>query len=218
MKGLICFLTGAAVGAVGTFFYIQKYVIPQIKDDILKKEEERQQTIGQVVMDAFFPSNGSTEGKDDENLVVTDHAARVTQSNTKNTFTDYSRYSGTVAQPSEEQKDASRPPEEEKKENIGTPYLIDANSFDEFSSYNAHAFVLYSDGVVIDDDTEEILDEDPELVFGKTAMDVINSGKEDIIYIRNDEKKQDYSLERRDYPFDGPSDVYRVADPDDWRD
>lgn len=215
MKGLICFLTGAAVGAVGTFFYIQKYVIPQIKDDILQENAEKEPEKEQGDIKRFA---APTEDDSVPDPVVSDYASR-TSAQAK-VLVDYSNYSrdpsttittATVNEtPKEEIKDATA--------DGGTPYLIDANSFDEFSSYNAHAFVLYSDGVVIDDDTEEILDEDPELVFGKTAMDVINSGKEDIIYIRNDEKKQDYSLERRDYPFDGPSDVYRVADPDDWRD
>lgn len=208
MKGLFCFLTGAAIGAIGTFLYFQKFVVPEIKADILKEEEEKAQANIDVPV-------AHVDDKEEE-LVISDYATRTEK--TQKVLVDYTNYSrdpeAATITVKEEPKE-----EEADKENYGTPYLIDPDSFDEFSpSYTAHAFVMFSDGIVIDDETEEILDEDPELVFGKTAMDELDKGDIDIVYIRNDEKKQDYSLERRDYPFDGPSGNYiPVLDPDDWR-
>ena len=207
MKGLFCFLTGAAIGAIGTFLYFQKFVVPEIKADILKDEEEKAQAKIDVPV-------VHVDDKEEE-LVISDYTTRTEK--TQKVLVDYTNYSRDPEAATITVKE--EPKEEADKENYGTPYLIDPDSFDEFSpSYTAHAFVIFSDGVVIDDETEEILDEDPELVFGKTAMDELDKGDIDIVYIRNDEKKQDYSLERRDYPFDGPSGNYiPVLDPDDWR-
>lgn len=207
MKGLFCFLTGAAIGAIGTFLYFQKFVVPEIKADILKDEEEKAQANIDVPV-------VRVDDKEEE-LVISDYTTRTEK--TQKVLVDYTNYSRDPETATITVKE--EPKEEADKENYGTPYLIDPDSFDEFSpSYTAHAFVIFSDGVVIDDETEEILDEDPELVFGKTAMDELDKGDIDIVYIRNDEKKQDYSLERRDYPFDGPSGNYiPVLDPDDWR-
>lgn len=213
MKGLLYFLTGAAVGAIGTFFYIQKYVIPQVKDDILREKAEEEQAESPKAP-IIVPKDNSDEGE--EKPMVSDHANRIAY-NAK-PVVDYSNYSNYSKDPSTitvTTSEASKDDTEDPPYEGGTPYLIDADSFDELT-YTSHRFVLYSDGVVIDDDTEEILDEDPELVFGKTAMDAIK--EEDIIFVRNDEKRQDYSLERRDYPFDGPTEGFSVADPDDWRD
>ena len=207
MKGLFCFLTGAAIGAIGTFLYFQKFVVPEIKADILKDEEEK----AQVNIDVPVVHADDKE----EEPVISDYTTRTEK--TQKVLVDYTNYSRDPEAATITVKE--EPKEEADKENYGTPYLIDPDSFDEFSpSYTAHAFVIFSDGVVIDDETEEILDEDPELVFGKTAMDELDKGDIDIVYIRNDEKKQDYSLERRDYPFDGPSGNYiPVLNPDDWR-
>lgn len=217
MKGLFCFLTGAAIGAIGTFLYFQKFVVPEIKADILKNEEEKQQAVVNKIINAGInPFDVLKNGeKKEEELVISDYATRTEK--TQKVLVDYTNYSRDPETATITVKE--EPKEEADKENYGTPYLIDPDSFDEFSpSYTAHAFVIFSDGVVIDDETEEILDEDPELVFGKTAMDELDKGDIDIVYIRNDEKKQDYSLERRDYPFDGPSGNYiPVLDPDDWR-
>lgn len=212
MRGLLYFLTGAAVGAIGTFFYIQKYVIPQVKDDISREIAEKEQAEPHKAP-IVVPKDDHDGDEDEEKLVVSDHVNRIAY-NAKPAV-DYSSYSKDPSTITVTTSEALKDDTEDPSYEGGTPYLIDANSFDELT-YTSHRFVLYSDGVVIDDDTEEILDEDPELVFGKTAMDAIK--EEDIIFVRNDEKKQDYSLERRDYPFDGPTEGFSVADPDDWRD
>lgn len=214
MKSALYFLAGIAVGALGTFLYVQKYVIPEIKDNIRKEENELTQAEEQTQVSY---TNESVE----EDPVVSDYASRTHTQTVKGEFKDYSNYS---RDPEHTFMSETSSTEASLKENTGsnsdagTPYLIDAGSFDEYSGYTAHTFVIFSDGVVIDDESEEILDEDPELVFGKTAMDVLTSGKEDIIYIRNDEKRQDYSLERRDYPFDGPEQTFLINDPNDWGD
>ena len=84
-----------------------------------------------------------------------------------------------------------------------------------YADYTSNSFIMYSDGVVLDDETEEILDEEPVKVFGKTALDELNKGDTSLIYIRDDTKKKDYALERRDYPFDGPEGL--SPGDDDWR-
>lgn len=217
MKGLLIFLAGAAAGAIGTLIYVRKKLVPEIKDEMYRlAEEELQMNSPEPTYDA---SEYVSEDKEPQPVIKT--VKLPTQ--TYVTATDYTNYSKTAVVANkfvevQEQK-AEVEPEPNATQSGGTdPYLIDAGSYDEYSDYNAHTFVMYSDGVVIDDESEEILDADPELVFGKTAIEILKSGKEDIVYVRDDSKKQDYSIERNDFPFDGPTDVYKTFDPNDWGD
>lgn len=211
MKNILIFLSGAVFGTVGSLIYVKKYLIPTLKEDLEREAEERAQAI-HVVDDYISEEEGEPE-KDETSRegqpVITER--KNYRTGVEAVSVDYSKYS----------RESEEPPAAvpETTETGGhEPYLIDANSFDEFSDYRAHSFTMYADGIVIDDETEEVLDADPELVFGKTALEELKHAADRIIYIRDDSKKQDYSLERSDYPFDGPTEPYHSGDPDDWRD
>ena len=214
MKGLLIFLSGVGVGVVGSVIYMKKSLIPDLIDQIREDMWKEQQALK-----SDKPADYDYEAEDEETeevgkIILTDKAKKK-KVNTVNT--DYGKFSGGTAsmpQPKEEPKK-----EEMTQTEIGglDPYLIDEQSYDGYSSYKAHAFEVYLDGVVVDMETEEILDADPDLIFGKTAMTELMSSAEGVVYVRDDTKKCDYRLERRDCSFDGPDEVYRSGDPDDWR-
>lgn len=217
MKNLWIFLSGVAVGAVGSMFYVKKFVIPALRTELEKETSEE-------IPDLETPTKEEPEEDNREEWVaVTDSEAkeRVKEIQKEKQYLDYSKFSGTVTSVS----GAITPEAEKGKETMTVvsdeeqtePYIIDEESFDEFSGYRAITFEVYSDGVVIDDESEEELDADPELVFGKTAMDALDKEPTGVICVRDDSKKCDYRLERKDYPANGPIDTLPFEPPEiDW--
>lgn len=211
MKSLWIFLSGVAVGAVGSMIYVKKFVIPALRMELEKERSEE-------IPDLETPTKEELEeGNREEWVAVTDSEAkeRVKEIQKEKQYLDYSKFSGTASSIS-----SAVTPEAEKEKAIQTvispeeqtePYIIDEESFDEFSGYRAITFDIYSDGVILDDESEEELDADPKLVFGKTAMDALEKEPTGVICVRDDTKKCDYRLERKDYPANGPIDV--LLDP-----
>ncbi|MBE6724917.1 MAG: hypothetical protein E7576_06945 [Ruminococcaceae bacterium] len=212
MKNVLIFLSGAVFGVIGSMLYVKKYLIPALREDLEQEAEEKAQAGPGV---CYIPETEDEPEKEETypgDPVVTEKKNPSTRVAAVNV--DYSKYS-------RETEEISSVPAAEPETTVTEntePYLIDAGSFDEYSNYRAHNFTMYADGIIIDDETEEILDADPELVFGKTALEELKTSADRVVYIRDDSKKQDYSLERSDYPFNGPAEPYRSADPDDWRD
>lgn len=216
MKSLWIFLSGVAVGAVGSMVYIKKFVIPALRTEL---EKEKSEEIPDLEMENVKePEEGESEW-----VTVTDSEAkeRVKEIQKEKQYLDYSKFSGTVTSVSS----AVTPEAEKGKETMTVvsdeeqtePYIIDEESFDEFSGYRAITFEVYSDGVIIDDESEEELDADPELVFGKLAMDTLEKEPTGVICVRDDSKKCDYRLERKDYPANGPIDHLPFEPPEiDW--
>lgn len=203
MKGAMIFICGFLTGSLATLFYVKKRVIPALKEE-LEKEHERD-TAGDIL-----EASAAADSYTDEEQILTDTgvptsgkvSVKTAPNGVQTLKVDYTVYSkGEEGDISAQSKAAQVTVEQPAQE---LPYVIDANSYDEYSDYTAHCFVIYADGVVIDDDTEEILDADPMEVFGETAMIQLNNADDNMVYVRDDTKKTDYCLERRDYPFDGP--------------
>lgn len=229
MKGLVCFIAGTTLGALGTLIYVKKRVIPEIKDDLRKELEEEQQ--------AYETTTTADISKEYEPKVVDTGTVIIDTPNPSyagayNThMVDYSTYSkgsdpavnSTVttqtihinSSVAETAQDIQNNAEVKEEKNVEEPYLITAAEFEMYADYTSNSFVMYSDGIVLDEESEEILDEEPVNVFGKTALEELKKADVDLIYIRDDTRKKDYALERRDYPFDGPEGMN--PGDDDWR-
>ena len=201
MKGLLIFFSGVAVGAIGSMLYIQKFVIPELREEV---EKEQSATIVSDIPED--PKEKETEEPETISYPYDSNAKeRVNEIKKEQHYLDYTKFTSVTDVPEAKFKE-----KEEKSEAVVTeeeqtaPYIIDEESFDEFSGYRAITFEVYSDGVIIDSETQEELDADPELVFGKTAVDALENDPSGIVCVRDDTKKCDYRLERIDYPADGP--------------
>lgn len=199
MKEPMIFLCGVVVGVVGSMIYIKKKLVPALTEEIkIKLAEEDAEPVDISDVEGL---HDYIDDDEDNEYVLTDPAVRVKRKPVKEQNTDYSKYAKAF-----EKKIAEEPTDENAKEltEIGgtDPYVIGENEFDERSSYQAHAYEIYSDGIVFDVESREILDADPEVVFGKTAMEALSEHPDGVVYIRDDSKKRDYRLERTDYPFD----------------
>lgn len=233
MKNVLIFLAGAAAGAVSVAIYVKKKLVPAIREEL----EIKMQMEAQAAQDysEYYGADGGEKSEEDEEdeeeieLVSSSPKHNSATKPAKVKITDYTSYavesvvddledkvndiSKKVEQSTKTIAEQQTKPEETEVRGSG-PYVIDPGSYDMFSDYEAHEYVIYADGVVIDDETEERLDKDPELVFGKTAMDILESGRDSIVFVRDEALKRDYSITRSDVPFDGPD----YPDPeDDWR-
>ena len=208
MKNLLIVLGGVAVGVLSTAIYVKKKLVPDLVEEIERKNGEAASDYAE-----YWTDGDETETDDYKEDGVLEAPVKVKKTG-KPVATDYTQFSKESEKKDDGKKVVEPNNSAPEETHIGgtDPYLIDASEFDMFSDYQAHQFVMYADGVVIDDETDEELDADPELVFGTTAMDALK--KEEVVFVRDDSKKQDYCIERRDIPFDGPD----YPDPeDDWR-
>lgn len=210
MKNLLIFLGGVAVGIVSTALYVKKKVVPDLVEEIERKNGEAASDYAEYWADS---DEQTADEEKYEYVTVQNGPTEANKTNSKNRKASTMDYTQFSKEPTEGKTNEPMKVEPEEPPAAGTePYLIDASEFDTYSSYQAHRFVMYSDGVVIDDETDEELDGDPKLIFGATAIDALK--KDNVVFVRDDSKKQDYCVERRDIPFDGPD----YPDPeDDWR-
>ena len=208
MKNLLIFLGGVAVGVLSTAIYVKKKLVPDLVEEIERKNGEAASDYAE-----YWTDGDEAETDDYKEDGVLEAPVKVKKTG-KPVATDYTQFSKESEKKDDGKKVVEPNSSAPEETHVGgtDPYLIDASEFDMFSDYQAHQFVMYADGVVIDDETDEELDADPELVFGATALEALK--KEEVVFVRDDSKKQDYCIERRDIPFDGPD----YPDPeDDWR-
>lgn len=206
MNKFVAFLCGLAVGVGGSAFFVKKWLIPDLKEEIeneLYRDKEDALATSEDIRASYNDVSDSNEQEFISNSVNKPDVKVETYNNVQAVKVDYSRYSKSYSEDTKQEMDEEARDAETTEIGGTEPYVIDANSYDEYSSYKSHSFELYSDGIVIDSETEEILDADPEQVFGTTAMDILRGGEEPTVFVRDDSKKSDYCIERIDFPFDG---------------
>ena len=85
-------------------------------------------------------------------------------------------------------------PEEEKEEieDMGGPYVISPDEFDDNDDYEVVSLVYYSDGVLADEYDNVI--EDVEGMVGEDSLNHFGEYGDDSVFVRNDERKTDYEI------------------------
>ena len=206
MNKFAAFLLGLAVGVGGSAFFVKKWLIPDLKEEIeneMYRDREDDLATSNDIRASYDDVSEANEQEFISNSVNKPDVKVETFNDVQAVKVDYSRYSKSYSEDTKREMDEETANMETTEIGGTDPYVIDANSYDEYSNYKSHSFELYSDGVVIDSETEEILDADPEQVFGSTAMDILRNGEEPTVFVRDDSKKSDYCIERIDFPFDG---------------
>lgn len=85
--------------------------------------------------------------------------------------------------------------EKEEVDDVERPYVIDPKYFDEYDDYNAINLTLYADGVLVDDNTNEPV-EDVDETVGLDNLNHIGEYEEDAVHVRNDKLRCDYEILR----------------------
>lgn len=163
MNKALYFLLGVGVGAAGAYFYL--------KD---KFEQYAQEEIDSV-KEAYYMKNEKLpeEPKEEADSV----AERIKRNN------GYVDYSTKVERPADP---AHKPFSEE-------PEIISEEDFGELDEYEKVTLTYYSDGILADDLSDEIVD-DAESKVGTDYISKIVDDGEDVVFVRNDIEKVDYEI------------------------
>lgn len=212
-KNVLIFLGGVAVGVGCTALWVAKKLVPELREEATRKAQEDIYTFPDY---SEYLNDEEEEKKPNDEEPSAPPASEMkaqAQANRTAPAVDYSKYA-----PKTEKKVEENParrlnenipaPQTDIERGIEEPYLIDRSEFDIRGDYRAHSYTIYANGVVVDDETDETLDIDPEKKFGKTAVEELKKG--DIVYVRDEANKYDYRIEQSDFDYEPPD------DDDDW--
>lgn len=214
MKNVIIFLSGVAVGALGTALWTMKKLVPEIREEAARKAQEEAREIPDYSQyledDENEEQEEEADKKDDIPSPPPSEAKKTVQENRETPYMDYSRYGDEPAKPekSPEEKPGEKKPKKSRKQepeieaDDGGPYVIDPSEFDIRGDYRTKSYSMYTNGIIVDDDTGTVVDINPARVFGETAMKELE--KEDVVYVRDEANRREYRVEMFDFEYDGP--------------
>ena len=175
---VLSFTIGAAAGVLATKNYFDKKY-----SDIANKE----------IKDAVTRHNTVKEGKDPmtepefvKKKMVTNEKPDLEEYIRKTNLTSYA----TVSKPKDEEPVDPKPKEAAYRE----PYVISPDEYDGNADFDKITLTYYQDGVLADDNDEEI--EDPDETVGEESLDHFGEYEEDIVYVRNERLGIDYEVSR----------------------
>jgi len=174
LKGVMIFVAGVGVGAVGGYFVTKKLMREHTEAEI------------QSVKDAF------------KQIAEEEKKALETSDKEKEVAVRLNEYRGedmNVERRSGDTEIGNKRHLEEKKDE---PYCIDPDLFAE--EYETEYLTYYADGVLAYDDTGEII-EHPDEVIGKENLYHFGEFEEDMLYVRDPVDKVDYSIAHSDKPY-----------------
>lgn len=88
---------------------------------------------------------------------------------------------------------------EKEEEDVGGPYVISPDEFDEHDDYEVVSLLYFNDKVLTDERYNVI--EDVEGMVGEDSLNHFGEYEDDSVFVRDDEKKVDYEilLDSRDF-------------------
>lgn len=177
---ILVFIAGAGIGSVCTWHLLKrKYeLISQEEIDSVKAayaSRETNEKLGKSFQDGI-ENVEKNEAGDNEDL------KKYTSIISKGGYTDY-----------------SRDVEKERRAFVEKPYVISPEEFGEFEEYEKISLTYYSDGVLADENDEEINDVDE--IVGEKSLTHFGEYEDDSVFVRNDRLKCDYEilLDQRNY-------------------
>lgn len=181
IKYSLAFVLGAAAGAVGTWFVLNKKYEQLVREEVasVKKElfepfdkSELETAIehGQMIIEGF--EDGLKDVKPITGL------EDVRQMATKLQEEGYLNYAAQS--------------EEKKEEKVERPYVISPDEFGELYEYETNSLFYHADGVVAD--AYGNLVEDVEDVVGLDSLNHFGEYEDDSVFVRNDRLRADYEI------------------------
>lgn len=222
MKSVIIFLSGVAVGVLGTALWTTKKLVPELREEAARKAQEEAREIpdySQYLEDEEDTEEQEDSKEDDISSPPPADAKKAIRENREASAVDYSRYANDPVKaekkpeenPGEKKPKKPRKQEPETEADDGGPYVIDPSEFDIRGGYRTKSYSMYVNGIIVDDDTGTVVDISPTKVFGETAMKELE--KEDVVYVRDEANKREYRVEAFDFEYDGPD---PEDEEDDW--
>ena len=191
LSKFVVFAAGACIGSVVTWRLVKKYYnniankeIADVKDWYARKYSEKSESkkadaVGDAIRDGI---------KDGIKKPVTENDIRNLTAQLQNMgYVDYSN------KEDEPVKKTEKIEEKEEADNVERPYVIEPRYFDEYDDYNTINLTLYADGVLVDDSSNEPV-EDVDETVGLDNLNHIGDYEEDAVHIRNDKLRCDYEI------------------------
>lgn len=191
LSKFIIFAAGAGIGSVVTWRLVKKYYNNIANEEIAdvkawyarkygeKSESKKADAIGDAIRDGI---------KDGMKKPVTENDIRNLTAQLQNMgYVDYSNKGD------EPVKKTEKIEEKEEVDDVERPYVIEPRYFDEYDDYNTINLTLYADGVLVDDSSNEPV-EDVDETVGLDNLDRIGEYEEDAVHIRNDKLRCDYEI------------------------
>lgn len=169
MKQLIAFVAGAALGSLATWIFVKK-----------KYEQIAQEEIDSV-KEVYSNRRPKTEKKSEEpKYQVDEKEVREYEDIIKTT--GYSNYSDISQKKTPKHDDSER------------PYIIRPEEFGEIDGYEIISLTHYSDGVLADDDDQNMADDEIDEVVGADYAEHFGEYEDGSVFVRNDRLKCDYEI------------------------
>lgn len=189
------FVAGAGIGSVVTWRLVKEYYSNIANEEIADVKSWYARKYGEESVSKKFAKAGEavhkgfTDGIRDvgEKPKTTEKDLRKLTEELQNMgYTNYASGTGVVSEPAQQI-------EEKKVEDVERPYVIDPKYFDEYDDYTAINLTLYEDGVLVDDSTNEPV-EDVDETVGLDNLKHIGEYEEDAVHVRNDKLRCDYEI------------------------
>ena len=187
LSKFIIFAAGACIGSVVTWRLVKKYYnnianeeVADVKAWYARKYGEKSESKkADAIRDGI---------KDGMKKPVTENDIRNLAAQLQNMgYVDYSNKGD------EPVKKTEKIEEKEEVDDVERPYVIEPRYFDEYDDYNTINLTLYADGVLVDDSSNEPV-EDVDETVGLDNLDHIGEYEEDAVHIRNDKLRCDYEI------------------------
>lgn len=191
LSKFIVFAAGACIGSVVTWRLVKKYYNNIANEEVAdvkawyarkygeKSEPKKADAVGDAIREGI---------KDGMKKPVTENDIRNLTAQLQNMgYVDYSN------KEDEPVKKTEKIEEKEEIDNVERPYVIEPRYFDEYDDYNTINLTLYADGVLVDDSSNEPV-EDVDETVGLDNLNHIGDYEEDAVHIRNDKLRCDYEI------------------------
>lgn len=181
LSKFIIFVAGAAIGSLATWKYVKTKYERIANDEIAAMRN--------YVVSKTHNMSEETEA-DAENTETTEpvedqfgNTNNTKENNGKNPY--YMNYMDAIINSEEEEDDILVSRE---------PYVIMPDQFSELADYDTISLTYYADGILADD-MDEII-EDIDEVVGEDSLNHFGEFEDDVVYVRNEERKCDYEILR----------------------
>lgn len=173
-NSILGFIIGAALGSVITWAVSKSEYEKRMNEELktLRKRPEEEKSENDISENESVEDDANSEEKDKEAEMM-EYARKIKE----NKYTNY--------------ENASAKSEEEKVR-VDKPYVISPEEFGELDDYDKFSLILYSDGVLTDEDDNVV--DDVENTVGHESLNTFGQYEDDSVYVRNDALKHDYEI------------------------
>lgn len=176
LSKLLIFVSGAAIGSAVTWKIVTDRYSQIIEEELESFKNEILEELDEVEEDADDIQEEAESSETDKTLY--------SDIIKKGGYRNYSNRTPAKQVVPEEEK--------EEIEDMGGPYVISPDEFDDNDDYEVVSLVYYSDGVLADEDDNMI--EDVEGMVGEDSLNHFGEYEDDSVFVRNDERKTDYEI------------------------